>query len=282
MGQDRCRLLVVDDEPDVVDALCRLFRRDYEVVGAGGGREAIEFLSRTQVDLIICDQRMPEVTGDRVLAAARDCQPEAVRILLTGYSDMETLVKCVNEAGLYRYITKPWEPAELKAIVAKAIEELLQDRMLKGMMISPEEFIAQCEQEHGLIKNLGHEILIAYNLKVRRNTLRKILRIYTMYFKFHFENEERFMLSIRYPGFDVHRHYHRQFMTALERLKAAFEDGEDIYEDVKELYRKLTRHHISETDMDMMRYVQQMFPPSSLSAVVPPRRPPFKPPGGSC
>ena len=103
-----------------------------------------------------------------------------------------------------------------------------------------------------------------------------------MYFKFHFENEERFMLSIRYPGFDVHRHYHRQFMTALERLKAAFEDGEDIYEDVKELYRKLTRHHISETDMDMMRYVQQMFPPSSLSAVVPPRRPPFKPPGGSC
>ena len=278
MGQDRCRLLFVDDEPEVVEALNRLFRRDYEVVTATGGRQALDILGRTRVDLIICDQRMPDVTGNQVLAAARACQPEAIRILLTGYSDMETLVKCVNEAGLYRYVTKPWEPAELRQMVAKAIEDLLQDRMLKGLLLSPEEFLAQCEQEHGMIRQLGHEILIAYNLKVRRNTLRKILRIYTMYFKFHFENEERFMLSIRYPGYEVHKHLHRQFMDALDRLKTDFESGGDVYDEVKELYRRLTRHHISDTDMEMVRYIRAMFPPSPLAEKMAVFRAPVKAP----
>ncbi len=281
MGQDRCRLLFVDDEPDVVDALRRLFHRDYDIITAGGGREALEILGRIRVDLIICDQRMPDVTGDQVLAAARTCQPEVVRILLTGYSDMETLVKCVNEAGLYRYMTKPWEPEELRGVVAKAIEELLQERMLRGMSLSPEDFIKQCEQEHSMIKRLGHEILIAYNMKVRRNTLRKILRIYTMYFKFHFENEEKFMLSVRYPGYDVHKHFHLQFMDALDRLKAAFESGDDVYDEVKELYRKLTRHHIADTDTAMFRYVREMFPTSplaeKLAAVEAQPKPPKRP-----
>ena len=211
---------------------------------------------------------MPDVTGDQVLAAARACQPEAIRVLLTGYSDMETLVKCVNEAGLYRYMTKPWEPDELRRMVAKAIEELLQERMLKGMLLSPEDFIKQCELEHSMIKQLGHEILIAHNMKVRKNSLRKILRIYTMYFKFHFDNEEKFMLSIRYPGYDVHKHLHRQFMDGLDRLKSAFEGGDDVYEDVKELYRKLTRHHIADTDTAMFRYVREMFPSSALAGAL--------------
>ncbi|MBF0561194.1 MAG: response regulator [Alphaproteobacteria bacterium] len=265
MGQDRCRLLLVDDEIDILDSLRRLFHRDYEVVAAGGGRAAFDVLGNVRIDLIICDQRMPDITGDQVLAAARECQPEAVRILLTGYSDMETLVKCVNEAGLYRYVTKPWEPTAFRQMVAKALEDLQHDRMLKGMLQSPEEFIAQCDREHNLIKQLGHEILMASNLKIRNNTLRKILRIYTMYFKFHFENEERFMLSIRYPGYDVHRHFHRQFMEALERLKAAFGRGEDVYGEVKELYKKLTVHHISDTDMEMIRYVREMHAPSPLA-----------------
>ena len=264
MGQDRCRLLLVDDEPDVVDALRRLFHRDYDIITAEGGREALDILARIRIDLIICDQRMPDITGDQVLAAARTCQPEAVRILLTGYSDMESLVKCVNEAGLYRYMTKPWEPEDLRRLVAKAIEELQQERMLRGIQLTPDEFIKQCEKEHSMIKQLGHEIIIACNIKVRRNTLRKILRIYEMYFKFHFESEEKFMLSVRYPGYELHKHFHLQFLDALSRLKAAFDRGDDVYDDVKELYRKLTRHHIADTDTAMFRYVREMFPPSEL------------------
>lgn len=117
-------LLVVDDEQDIVDSLHRSFRKDYRVVTANSGPEAVELLHHTPVDLIISDQRMPGMTGDEVLKIARKIQPEAVRILLTGYSDLESLVRCVNEAGIYKYLSKPWEPEQLKLTVSRALEHL--------------------------------------------------------------------------------------------------------------------------------------------------------------
>lgn len=124
-------LLCVDDEPDIIDNLFRTFRKTYTVLTATSGEEAVELLKTQAVDLIISDQRMPGLTGDEVLKAAMELQPEAVRILLTGYSDLESLVKCVNEAGIYKYITKPWEPENLKLTVTRAIEHLDVARKLK-------------------------------------------------------------------------------------------------------------------------------------------------------
>jgi putative two-component system response regulator len=124
-------LLCVDDEPDIVDSLFRSFRKDYTVLTATSGEAAVELLKARPVDLIISDQRMPGMTGDEVLKAAKTLQPEAIRILLTGYSDLESLVKCVNEAGIYKYITKPWEPEYLKLTVARAIQHLDVERRLK-------------------------------------------------------------------------------------------------------------------------------------------------------
>ena len=74
---------------------------------------------------------MPVITGDKVLKFAREHQPEAIRILLTGYSDMETLVRCVNDAGIYKYLTKPWEPEMLRLTVDRALESLSLERRLK-------------------------------------------------------------------------------------------------------------------------------------------------------
>lgn len=127
----RFTLLCVDDEPDIVDNLFRTFRKGYTVLTATSGEEALELLKAQPVDLIISDQRMPGLTGDEVLKAARTLQPEAIRILLTGYSDLESLVKCVNEAGIYKYITKPWEPEHLKLTVTRAIEHLDVERRLR-------------------------------------------------------------------------------------------------------------------------------------------------------
>lgn len=124
-------LLCVDDEPDIIDNLFRTFRKTYTVLTATSGEDAVELLKTQAVDLIISDQRMPGLTGDEVLKAAMELQPEAVRILLTGYSDLESLVKCVNEAGIYKYITKPWEPENLKLTVTRAIEHLDVARKLK-------------------------------------------------------------------------------------------------------------------------------------------------------
>ena len=133
-GQSQPRsftLLLVDDEPDIVDSLRRTFRKGFQVLTATSGEQAIEMLGQHPVDLVISDQRMPGVTGDQVLKAARGLQPEAIRILLTGYSDLESLVKCVNEAGIYKYLSKPWEPEDLKLTVTRALEHKDLDRQLK-------------------------------------------------------------------------------------------------------------------------------------------------------
>jgi len=130
MQQERFRLLFVDDETDILDSLKRAFRRDYEIYTASSGAEGIELLKTEQFDLIISDQRMPDVTGDAVLKFAMQAQPDAIRILLTGYSDMESLVRCVNEAGIYKYISKPWEPENLRLTVVRALESLSLSRQL--------------------------------------------------------------------------------------------------------------------------------------------------------
>ena len=115
-------LLFVDDEVDIVDSLHRSFRKGYRTLKATSGKEAIKILSEQVIDLIICDQRMPDVSGDQVLKYALEQQPHAIRILLTGYADTESLVRCINEAQIYKYLSKPWEPEMLRLTVVRALE----------------------------------------------------------------------------------------------------------------------------------------------------------------
>lgn len=123
-------LLLVDDDPDVLATLTRSFRKGYKTLSANGGEEGIAFLNVHPVDLIICDQRMPNISGDQVLSHALQVQPEAIRILLTGYADVESLLACVNDAHIYKYVTKPWDPAELNLTVVRALESLVLKRDL--------------------------------------------------------------------------------------------------------------------------------------------------------
>jgi len=117
-------VLFVDDEPDIVATLYRYFRRDYHCLKATSGAEAIEILNNNHVDLLLCDQRMPEITGDQVLAHAYKVQPDNIRMLLTGYADFESLVNSVNNGHMYRYIAKPWDVDDLKMILNHALETL--------------------------------------------------------------------------------------------------------------------------------------------------------------
>ncbi|MEN6585912.1 MAG: adenylate/guanylate cyclase domain-containing protein [Sulfuricella sp.] len=121
-------LLFVDDEPDIVDTLERTFRKGYRTLRATTGAEAIEIIGSETLDLIICDQRMPGITGDQVLKYALEHQPKAIRILLTGYADMDALVRCINDAQIYKYLPKPWEPEMLRLTVVRALESLDMER----------------------------------------------------------------------------------------------------------------------------------------------------------
>ncbi len=126
----RHTLLVVDDEPDVLESLRHLFHRVYRVLTADSGASALEILAREEVEVVLSDQRMPGMSGDAFLARARQIRPDAVRILFTGYADIQAVINAVNEGRIFRYILKPWDPAELEGIIKQAVEqfELLADR----------------------------------------------------------------------------------------------------------------------------------------------------------
>ncbi len=127
----KTKMLVVDDEPDNLDLLYRTFRRDFQVLKAESGMQALEILSAEgEVAVIISDQRMPEMKGTEFLSRTVPKFPDTMRIILTGFTDVEDLVEAINSGQVYKYITKPWDPNELKAVVQRAAEtyELLKQR----------------------------------------------------------------------------------------------------------------------------------------------------------
>ena len=117
------KMLVVDDEPDNLDLLYRTFRRSFQVYKANSGLEALEVLSNQgEVAVIISDQRMPEMKGTEFLSKTVPQFPDTMRIILTGFSDVEDLVDAINSGQVYKYITKPWDPQTLKMVVQDAAE----------------------------------------------------------------------------------------------------------------------------------------------------------------
>lgn len=125
------KMLVVDDEPDNLDLLYRTFRRDFNVLKADSGINALEVLqAEGEVAVIISDQRMPEMKGTEFLSKTVPEFPDTVRIILTGFTDVEDLVDAINSGQVYKYITKPWDPNELKNVVQRAADsyELVKNK----------------------------------------------------------------------------------------------------------------------------------------------------------
>ncbi len=116
-------LLVIDDEPEILQSLKGLLRREFDLHLAGSGPEALEILSRQPIQVILTDQRMPGMTGVELMARARQEFPDAIRIVFTGYADIKAVVDAINKGGLYRYLTKPWDPDELVDVLKEAAEE---------------------------------------------------------------------------------------------------------------------------------------------------------------
>src|SRR5690349_4159109 len=106
------KLMIVDDEPANLRLLERLFRNDFNVLTAESGAEALSLLEQHDVALIIMDQRMPGMSGIELLKRTTAIRPHMVRIILTGYTDVESLVEAINSGQVYRYVTKPWNSGD--------------------------------------------------------------------------------------------------------------------------------------------------------------------------
>jgi len=116
-------LLLVDDEPNVLASLKRLFRRDGHIIyTANGGAEGLEVLAKQKIDVIMSDQRMPGMTGVEFLRAAKAQYPETIRIILSGYAELQYVTEAINDGAIYRFLTKPWDDEQLRAQVQRAFE----------------------------------------------------------------------------------------------------------------------------------------------------------------
>lgn len=154
----RHTLLIVDDEVDVLESLRHLFHRTYKVITANSGDQAIAALEENDVHLILSDQRMPGMTGDVFLSYARRTCPDAIRMLFTGYADIQAVINAVNEGHIFRYILKPWDAGDLESVIRQAAEqyELLAER---------KRLIAELQEANARLTRANEELARAGELK---------------------------------------------------------------------------------------------------------------------
>jgi serine/threonine-protein kinase len=120
------RILFVDDEERIVAALRSIFRGSYHVFTATNGPEALEFVKKFNPHVVVSDQRMPDMPGVELLRQVKEITPKAVRILLTGYSDLAAIVGSVNEGEVFRFISKPWDNQDIQRTMAEAVAIALE------------------------------------------------------------------------------------------------------------------------------------------------------------
>jgi CheY-like chemotaxis protein len=122
-------ILLVDDEANITRSLSRLFHRErYRIVTAASGAEGLDILQQQPISLIISDHRMPEMLGSEFLSRSREIAPDAVRILLTGYADIDAVTEAVNQGAIARYINKPWNDDEIKQTVRDLLKQVELER----------------------------------------------------------------------------------------------------------------------------------------------------------
>lgn len=131
-------VLIVDDEEMVIMSLRALLalETDFEVAGFTDAEQAIEYLKAHPVNVVVSDYLMPKVSGIQLLKKAKELQPEATRVLLTGHADKQSAIQAINEVVLYQYIEKPWENAALLLVVRNGTERAQLLRELRDSQAS--------------------------------------------------------------------------------------------------------------------------------------------------
>jgi serine phosphatase RsbU (regulator of sigma subunit) len=163
---ERASVLIVDDEEMVLSSLRGLFtlQTSYQILETDDPRKALQELSRNRVDLVISDFLMPQMNGIEFLKEVKKLQPEAIRVLLTGYADKENAIKAINEVGLYHYLEKPWDNDALLSIVRNGLKEKSLRKMLAEKV---KELDSLMSQHQALSRELEMAARVQKNLLPR-------------------------------------------------------------------------------------------------------------------
>jgi DNA-binding NtrC family response regulator len=138
-------ILLVDDESEILFSLRGLLRKEFEVFTAESGAEALEILRRQPIHVLMTDQRMPQMTGVELLRRAQGDCPEAIRMIFTGYADIKAVVEAINQGKIYRYLTKPWDPDELRAVLHEACAHYERIAERRRILLDLRDHLNQCQ-----------------------------------------------------------------------------------------------------------------------------------------
>ena len=178
--EKRQTVLLVDDEQNILSALKRLLRLDnYHVLTANSGPEGLEVLAQNPVDVIVSDQRMPGMIGADFLRRAKELYPATVRIMLSGYTELQSVTDAVNDGAIYKFLTKPWDDDLLRENIREAMKVKLigdENRELSAALVRANEEMAQSnhKMEEVLRKRLEHITRTELSLNTVREVLQKI------------------------------------------------------------------------------------------------------------
>jgi len=142
-------ILLVDDEPEILFSLRGLLRKEFDLHTANSGAEALEVLRKQPVHVIMTDQRMPEMTGVELLRRARGECPQAIRIVFTGYADIKAVIDAINQGQIYRYLTKPWDPDELLAVLRQACDQYQRLAEGRRLLLDLREYVGRSALQPG-------------------------------------------------------------------------------------------------------------------------------------
>jgi diguanylate cyclase (GGDEF)-like protein/PAS domain S-box-containing protein len=156
-------LLLVDDEDSIVSALRRLLRRDgYHIVTANSGAQGLQRMAENSVDVIVSDQRMPGMTGVEFLRRAKELYPDTIRMVLSGYTELQSITDAINEGAIYKFLTKPWDDERLRSHVAEAFSQKgMADenrRLANAVLSANEELSAVNDRLQQLLANQREQI----------------------------------------------------------------------------------------------------------------------------
>ncbi len=168
-------LLVVDDEPANLQKLKRTFVAEYRVLEAASGEEAFAIAGREDVDLVITDQKMPRMSGIELLKRILKIKPDVMRIVLTGYTEVEDLIHAINDGHVYRYITKPWDPVELRIVVRQALEKQALERENRRLAEELRQANERLSRENQALQGDVRRFLDAENIIYRSRAMADIL-----------------------------------------------------------------------------------------------------------
>jgi len=152
-------LLLVDDEPNILKALKRLLRKDgYRILLASSGVEALQILQDNTVHVIVSDHRMPVMTGIEFLAKVKASYPDITRIVLSGFSDLDTITEAINEGNIYKFLAKPWDDAEIRVTIKEAFEQselrLENTRLTEALKRANADLMQQNLETSGLLEQI--------------------------------------------------------------------------------------------------------------------------------